>query len=168
MATQVPDNQGQAFSSVLNVGDVIMRRFDRQDSKVKALTLHAYIASNNHATFRKIGVAAGYQVPAGKKFIALSQKSRGNTTGVTAFNGLNSGTTDVGFSSASPASGLDLDSTEPIQVARDTATVINTDGSTIYVVTAGRYLQLYATSVPSYVICYGYEVDVSVTNLDQE
>lgn len=167
MATQVPENQGRAAEAFVNVADAVIKRMNRRDRYVKAITLQGLIASNSHATFRKIGASAGYTPPAGKKAIILAHKVKVNAGGAAEWVGLNDGSTDIGFSSSSAASNLTIEAVNPIVIARHAAAIGLVDSSVPWILKAGRYLQLYSSSGITYCLSYGYEVDLNVTDLDQ-
>lgn len=167
MATQVPENQGRALESFVNVADAVIKRMNRKDRYVKAITLQALIASNNHATYRKIGGAAGYTPPAGKKAIILAHVAKVTGGSASEFIGLNDGSTDVGFSSASAASGITLEAVNPLIIVRHAGAIGLAESSTPWVLQTGRYLQCYSSATAVYVLSYGYEVDLNVTDLDQ-
>lgn len=167
MSTQVPENQGRAAEPFVNVADAVIKRMNRHDRYVKAITLHALIASNSHATFRKIGGSAGYTPPSGKKAIILAQKTKVTTGGVSEWVGLNDGSTDIGLSSASAAGNLTIEATNPIVIARHAAAIALVEASVPWILKTGRYLQAYTSATGIYVLAWGYEVDLSVTDLDQ-
>lgn len=160
-------NQNNAFKDMLNLGESIMRNLNRHDALVRFTALWvAVTTAGRTGTFRKVGVSSGYQVPAGKAFRCMTSKTNIVGTGTTNYWGVNLGTSDVGFNSATPATGLSLTVDNPIIQNYFAASASQGSKRTIFVAPAATYIQAYNSGTSGvYAMLFGYEVDLTVTSL---
>lgn len=152
-------------------GNSLLRHIDRADSKVKFLTLYAYVsgAATPHSTFRLHGATAGYTPGSGKKFIAMAVKGKTSVGGAASFH-VQGGASDVGFSNGTGATSRDTGTNNGFRIAFYAGAGGGEVEKTLPLVfEAGRYPQLYfgsGSAGTGFFTMVGYEVDTTITSLD--
>lgn len=150
--------KNNALSERFDIGGAVI------SDLAKLKTLVAYTSADS-ATPREVGdYSGGYQVPAGRKFVVVAVRAV-HIGGTGVYTHIGTGTSDVGFASASAPTGTELTSPSYGALHITTTAQEHVQKDVVMVVPETLYLHVFCSSSEVYWTIYGFEVDATATTI---